>query len=293
MRQAPTGADPGRVRRDASATRAALVGLLTLAVTVGLVGGGSVLRADRAGRSGAEDEVVEVAASPDDDRAAASIGLPWWRPPAPAARPSTTTTPAAPTTTVPAAAPPDTTTTAAPARPRTTTTAAPAPTTAPPAPTTAPPAPVPPPSPPPAAPVGSAAEQAMLAAVNAQRLAGRSCGGTWYGATHPLTLSTALGQAAAAHARDMAAGDFFSHTGSDGSDAGARILRAGYPWRAWGENIAAGQTSAAEAIAGWFDSAGHCANFMSPTFTQVGFGSATGSGTTYGTYWAAALGTPR
>jgi uncharacterized protein YkwD len=32
---------------------------------------------------------------------------------------------------------------------------------------------------------------------------------------------------------------------------------------------------------------------MSPAFTEVGFGSATGEGTTYGIYWAAALGAPR
>jgi uncharacterized protein YkwD len=116
----------------------------------------------------------------------------------------------------------------------------------------------------------------MVAQVNAVRAAGRSCGGTWYGPVPALSLSGALNQAATLHAVDMATHGYFSHTGLDGSDAGTRMLRAGYAWSAWGENIAAGQPTATAAVDGWFASAGHCL-----------------PGSPYGTYWVAALGRPR
>jgi uncharacterized protein YkwD len=133
----------------------------------------------------------------------------------------------------------------------------------------------------------------MLSQVNAVRAAGTSCGGTFHGPVHALTLSGTLNAAATAHAVDMATRGYFDHTGLDGADAGTRMQRAGYPWSAWGENIAAGQPTASAAVDGWFASAGHCANFMSPHFTNVGFGLAELPGSPYGTYWVAALGSPR
>ncbi len=53
-----------------------------------------------------------------------------------------------------------------------------------------------------------------------------------------------LRDAAVVQVQDMSANDFFSHTGSDGSTPGDRVLAAGYNWNqpggAVGENIAAG-----------------------------------------------------
>jgi uncharacterized protein YkwD len=40
------------------------------------------------------------------------------------------------------------------------------------------------------------------------------------------------------HSQDMAAARFFGHTGTDGSDAGARMRAAGYNWANWGEAVA-------------------------------------------------------
>ena len=132
----------------------------------------------------------------------------------------------------------------------------------------------------------------MLSLVNATRTKGTNCGGRWFAALPALTLNAQLGSAASAHAADMATYNYFSHTGRDGSDPGTRIGRAGYSWTAWAENIAAGQPTASSVIAGWFGSTGHCENFMNPNVTQVGFGMAQGSASTYGTYWVADLGRP-
>ena len=56
----------------------------------------------------------------------------------------------------------------------------------------------------------------------------------------PLTMNSTLTAAAQAHAADQASVDTMSHTGTDGSDAGTRIVRSGYPVQAWGENVAGG-----------------------------------------------------
>jgi len=48
----------------------------------------------------------------------------------------------------------------------------------------------------------------------------------------------------------MAEQDFYSHTGVDGSTPGERAERSGYVWRAVGENIAAGYTTAKDVVKG-------------------------------------------
>ena len=59
----------------------------------------------------------------------------------------------------------------------------------------------------------------------------------------PLVYDDRLEAAARAHGADMARIGFFSHTGSDGSDIGTRLHRAGYGWCFAAENIAMGQRS--------------------------------------------------
>ena len=46
----------------------------------------------------------------------------------------------------------------------------------------------------------------------------------------PVAYSMTLETAAKRHARDMAQNNVFSHTGSDGSDVGARVSETGYGW---------------------------------------------------------------
>jgi uncharacterized protein YkwD len=174
------------------------------------------------------------------------------------------------------------------------------------APTPAPPAatpPVTPPADPPADPVAGTRATCNLAdfqaealrLVNAARAAGGSCGSSGtFPATTPLAWNTALTQAALVHSDDMVAGNFFSHTGSDGSSAGARAAAAGYSAATWGENIAAGQPTVAAVMQAWMASPGHCANILRASYRDIGLACVAGTGNNrYGTYWTMVLGTQR
>ena len=135
----------------------------------------------------------------------------------------------------------------------------------------------------------------MLAAVNARRRAGATCGANGsFPAAPDLTWNAALTQAAATHSDDMVTGNFFSHTGSNGSTLGSRATAAGYVWSSLGENIAAGQATVADVVDGWMKSDGHCANIMNASFREIGAACvAGGASNTYRTYWTQDFGTPR
>lgn len=87
------------------------------------------------------------------------------------------------------------------------------------------------------------------------------------------------------HATDMAANDYFSHTGLDGSSMADRITDAGYIWNAVGENIAAGQTTSTEVVTAWMNSQGHRDNILSSTYCDIGVGYAFETSSTYYHYW--------
>ncbi len=80
----------------------------------------------------------------------------------------------------------------------------------------------------------------------------------------PMVPTASLTQAAAAHAQDMVAQGYFSHTGLNGSSVGARVRAAGCSWSGVAENIAQGQTSAEQAMGIWVNSSGHRANLLGP-----------------------------
>lgn len=120
-----------------------------------------------------------------------------------------------------------------------------------------------------AAPVG-AGEEAALDWVN--RFRRRR-------ARRALRWSPVLASVAQVHADDMARAGYFSHTGSDGSDVGARVSRAGYRWCAVAENIALGQRSLEVALEGWKDSRGHRRNMLSRKMSEIGV--ARGAGNTW------------
>ncbi|MGZ5198170.1 MAG: CAP domain-containing protein [Telluria sp.] len=133
--------------------------------------------------------------------------------------------------------------------------------------------------------------QAILDAVNAARAAGRSCGERSFGPAAPVVWNAELAQAALAHSDDMARHHYFNHRGSDGSFVGDRTHQAGYNWRRVGENIASGVRSPEDAMAGWLDSPGHCANLMDPAFTEMGAAYATNPNSKSGTaYWTQVFG---
>jgi uncharacterized protein YkwD len=163
------------------------------------------------------------------------------------------------------------------------------------------PSPSPTPAPPPATPGTRLTcnvpnfEADMLEAVNARRAAGASCGAQGqFPPAAALTWNAALAQAAAGHSDDMVARNFFSHTGSNGSNVGDRATAAGYNWRTVGENIAAGQTSIAQVMDGWMKSDGHCANLMNAQYRDIGVACVAGNAnTTYRTYWTQNFGAAR
>jgi uncharacterized protein YkwD len=120
----------------------------------------------------------------------------------------------------------------------------------------------------------TAAEDEILRLTNQHRAAGADCGteGT-FGPTDPLTMKPTLRCAARLHSLDMDERDYFAHTNPDGDSPGDRIEAAGYgAWSTWGENISGRSGGPATVVQGWMNSDGHCANIMSPNFTEIGVG---------------------
>jgi uncharacterized protein YkwD len=133
-----------------------------------------------------------------------------------------------------------------------------------------------------------ALRQAVLAEVNAFRARE---------GLPPLRLEERLSQAALAHSADMLARGQLSHDGGDGSKPWDRVQRHGYRWRAVRENVAAGQATAAEVVAGWIASPGHRANMVARDVTEVGVGFAAAAGMMPGNvprrFWTLKLAAPR
>ena len=89
----------------------------------------------------------------------------------------------------------------------------------------------------------------------------------------PYNSQGQLQAAARGHSTDMACNAFFSHTGSDDSSVGDRVLAQGYSWSWVGENIfAGGSASPQSAFDWWMLSPPHQANLLSPNYTDVGIG---------------------
>ena len=107
----------------------------------------------------------------------------------------------------------------------------------------------------------------------------------------PLTLNQELTSAAEEYACVMAAEDFFDHVHPvTGEGPGDRAAAAGYEFFAVGENLAAGQATAAEAVEGWMNSSEHRDNLLSPEWKETGIGVRRGG--TYGIYWVQEFGKP-
>ncbi|MET8847246.1 CAP domain-containing protein [Amycolatopsis sp. NPDC004625] len=95
----------------------------------------------------------------------------------------------------------------------------------------------------------------------------------------PLTEESHLTKAAQDYSDQMSAGNFFSHTSPDGTTFDQRIKQAGYS-KPGAENIAKGQTSAAQVMDAWMNSEGHRANILNCSLKKLGVGV-----TTAGWYW--------
>ena len=110
----------------------------------------------------------------------------------------------------------------------------------------------------------------------------------------PVSPNGSLAAAASWMASDMATKNYFSHTSSDGRSPQQRMAAFGYPAYALytGENIAAGQASAADVVAGWKASPAHNAVLLSANFNAIGVGYAYNAAAAYKSYWVADLGGP-
>jgi uncharacterized protein YkwD len=129
----------------------------------------------------------------------------------------------------------------------------------------------------------------ILAIVNQNRAQGANCGSAGnFAPAGPLSMHPALRCAARRHSMDMVENDYFSHSSLNGWGPGDRLSQAGYSGGAWGENIAAGNSTAAATMQQWMNSDGHCANLMNGSYTYIGVGYYPGA--SYGHYWTKTFG---
>jgi len=146
---------------------------------------------------------------------------------------------------------------------------------------------------PPPAQAADAVALRVLQLVNQTRERPRTCGAKRFPAARPLLLNDLLSRASLAHAADMAQYDYFAHEGRDGSSPADRLTRAGYGWKAVGENIAAGPTTPESVVEGWIQSPQHCENLMAPQFREMGVAYAVNRTSKAGIYWVQVLGSKR
>lgn len=135
--------------------------------------------------------------------------------------------------------------------------------------------------------------QDVVALINEYRAEAQVCGETSYPAVDALVWNDLLTLAAEEHSANMANYDFFSHTGLDDSTVGDRVSAQGYTWYFVAENLAAGQTSAAQALVDLMESEGHCKNIMSATATEIGLACAYNGDATYKAYWTQVFADPQ
>src|SRR5690554_2857429 len=130
-----------------------------------------------------------------------------------------------------------------------------------------------------------------LSEVNNLRESGCSCGDMLLPATTKVTWSSKLYEAALAHAKDMHANNYFSHTSPTGENVYNRLVQSGYSGDsrsvlAYGENIAFGDFDLAAAVGKWLDSPSHCANLMRDTYREMAIAHD-------GNYWVQVFGAAR
>lgn len=133
--------------------------------------------------------------------------------------------------------------------------------------------------------------EASLAKINALRLRPQLCGGRSVPAAAPLRWDARLAASAQRFAEELRRRDLLSHEGQDLPRLRDRLRAAGYPFRAGGENLAAGAETVDDALEQWRESAGHCENLMQPNFRDVGLACVIAApDAQYMSYWVLHLG---
>lgn len=137
-----------------------------------------------------------------------------------------------------------------------------------------------------------AVSRRVLELTNQARSHARRCGAEAFPAAPPLTLAPpTLERAALEHSQDMANHSYMDHIGRNGSTPADRVTRAGYKWKAIGENLASGVMTPENVVNGWVGSPHHCENLMSSRFTQMAVAYAVNPSSSGGIYWTQLFGT--
>ncbi len=110
-------------------------------------------------------------------------------------------------------------------------------------------------------------------------------------AVPPVAFQEQLNTAARLHSEDMAANNYFSHTGLNGSTFVTRIAATGYTGAPQGENIAAGNATVQGAFDNWRNStSGHCQAMMSANSNEIGLGYGFNANSQWTHYWTLVFG---
>lgn len=88
----------------------------------------------------------------------------------------------------------------------------------------------------------------------------------------PLTENWELSRVARWKSQDMKNARYFSHTSPTYGTPFQMIRAFGLSYRSAGENIAMGYATPAAVVEGWMNSAGHRANILNASYTQIGVG---------------------
>lgn len=131
----------------------------------------------------------------------------------------------------------------------------------------------------------------FAARITAARRASRNCGTESFPAVGPVRWSPRLAAAARDQSSHLARTGRLSHTGAGGSSLADRIGATGYRPRAWAENVASGQRSAAAVVDAWLESPGHCRNIMNGAYSEIGAAAVRGGDGRL--YWTLVLAAPR
>lgn len=126
----------------------------------------------------------------------------------------------------------------------------------------------------------------ILELVNEARAKGCNCGGVEMAPVGPVIWNTRLEQAAYLHAQEMQDSSYFSHTGATGTNAGQRMANVGYKWAAYGENLALGNLTEEQVVAGWLNSPTHCQVIMTARYREMGVA-------LIGNFWAQEFAEPK
>lgn len=86
----------------------------------------------------------------------------------------------------------------------------------------------------------------------------------------PLAMNGTLSSVAMVKAQDMYDNNYFDHQSPTHGSPFDMMKASGITYNSAGENIAKGQTSAAEVMNQWMNSPGHRANILNGSFTQIG-----------------------